>query len=289
MKSIPEVTIIGVGGLGQSLAKALITAEIPIKSIFNRTAKKTESLAIDLGISIYGSFPQNTDELGDVIFITVTDQAIKDISGRIGRLSDDFSGRIVVHCSGNESADLFNGLKDKGANIASFHPLQTFTDQSSPEAFKDIFFSLQGDKSAFLTLKEIARQLGAQTIEVTAEQKSYLHAAAVMASNYLNILLDAAVDTASVSGLSREKAKQALFPLIKTSLKNIKSQSFKEALTGPIKRGDITTVEQHLKLLQEHPDLLNLYKILGTRTVKLVQKSQNIDDENAQTIRNLLE
>lgn len=285
----PEVTIIGVGGLGKSLARALLEANIPVKSLFNRTVDKAQNLAADLNISIAGSFPEKIGHLGNLIFITVADDALKEVSERLGSITDDFSGRTVVHCSGNESAELLDDLKSKGAATASFHPLQTFTDQSNPATFEDIFFSLQGDESAFSDLKQIAQKLGAQTLEVNAEQKSHLHAAAVLASNYLNTLLNASVETASLSGLPSNKVKQALLPLVKTTLQNIEHQSFKKALSGPIKRGDVATVEKHLKLLQDQPDLLNLYRELGYKTIKLAQRSQSIDDVTAQKMLNLLE
>ena len=285
----PEITIIGVGGLGNSLARALSAAEIPIKSIFNRTADKAQNLADELDISISGSFPSDDYELGNLIFITVSDSAINNIAQRLAVILEDFNNKIFVHCSGNESASLLKGLESKGGIIACFHPLQTFNKQSSASDFEDIYFSLQGDTSAFPQLKEIAQKLGADTLEVTEDQKSHLHAAAVMASNYLNTLLDAAVETASVSGLAPEEAKKALMPLVKTTLQNIEVQSFEEALSGPIKRGDIPTVKHHLDLLKSQPELLTLYRILGLRTVKIARKNQRIDQDTAKKMLNILE
>ncbi len=285
----PEITIIGVGGLGNSLVRALSAAEIPIKSIFNRTADKAQNLADELDISISGSFPSDDYELGNLIFITVSDSAINNIAQRLAVILEDFNNKIFVHCSGNESASLLKGLKSKGGSIACLHPLQTFTKQSSASDFEDIYFSLQGDTSAFPQLKEIAQKLGADTLEVTEDQKSHLHAAAVMASNYLNTLLDAAVETAAVSDLAPEEAKKALMPLVKTTLQNIEVQSFEEALSGPIKRGDIPTVKHHLDLLKSQPELLTLYRILGLRTVKIARKNQRIDQDTARKLLNILE
>lgn len=284
----PEITIIGVGGLGHSLAKAFLAASIPIKSIFNRTQEKAKNLALDLKVDTWGSLPSSDSELGDLIFITVSDSAIAKVARQLADVSEDLTHKTIVHCSGNESATILQPLKEKGGYIASFHPLQTFTMHSKPLDYQDIYFSLQGDKNAFPQLNEIARKLDAHTLEVTEEQKSHLHAAAVIASNYLNTLLDTAVDTATASGLSQEKAKEALFPLVKTSLKNIESQSFEKALTGPIKRGDLETVKDHLHLLNDEPELLAIYKTLGQRTVTLARKSQNISSNTAKKLNHLL-
>lgn len=284
----PEITIIGVGGLGSSLARAFSAAGIPVKSLYNRTADKARKLAIDLNINISGSFPSDDRELGDLIFITVADGAIQGVANRLADATDDLSTKTIAHCSGNESAILLADLKSKGAGIASFHPLQTFTGKSEPSDFEDIYFSLQGDTSVFPQLKQLAKKIGANTLEVTENQKSHLHAAAVLASNYLNTLLDAAVATASAGDLAPEKAKKALMPLVKTTLQNIENKSFEKALSGPIKRGDIETVGHHLDLLKDQPELLSLYRILGQRTVELARKSQQIDLDTAQKMVKIL-
>ncbi|PAU95518.1 hypothetical protein CK503_00185 [Aliifodinibius salipaludis] len=284
----PDITIIGVGRLGNSLAKALSAAGIPIKSLYNRTANKAQKLAADLNINVSGSFPSDDHELGDLIFITVADGAIEGVAHRLADITEDFSAKTIVHCSGNESAIILADLKSKGGSIASFHPLQTFTGYSEPSDFEEIYFSLQGNKSAFPQLKEVAKRLGAETLEVTEDQKSHLHVAAVLASNYLNTLLDAAVETASASGLAPKKAKKALMPLVKTTLQNIEDQSFEDALSGPIKRGDLQTVEHHLDLLKDKPELLALYQILGQRTVELAKKSQQIDHDTARKMIKML-
>ncbi|MEL7834714.1 Rossmann-like and DUF2520 domain-containing protein [Fodinibius sp. Rm-B-1B1-1] len=285
---MPEITLIGTGGLGQTLVRALSEVNIPIKSIFNRTVDKARDIAVEYGILTHGKQPDNIGQLGNLIFITVTDRAIEEVAQQLSRLSGDFNDYTIVHCSGNESAELLHPLRVKGASVASFHPLQTFTEQSDAKAFQDIYFSLQGDKTVFPLLENIAQKLGAQTLEVTADQKSNLHAAAVMASNYLNTLLEAAIDTASLSGLSPERAKEALLPLVATTLRNIGEQSFENALTGPIKRGDIETVKRHIELLRGQPELMTIYQTLGKRTVALAKRSQKIDSPTAQTLLEVL-
>src|SRR5699024_1014118 len=115
------------------------------------------------------------------------------------QLSDDFSHSCFVHCSGNESANILEPLQKKGAYIASMHPLQTFNQDSGAEAFSDIYFSLQGDSELLSTLRKVAEKLGANTIKINSRQKAHLHAAAVMASNYLMTLIDDSVQITSMA------------------------------------------------------------------------------------------
>ncbi len=131
--------------------------------------------------------------------------------------------------------------------------------------------------------------MGAQTFPISPEQKSHLHAAAVVACNYLITLLDASTRIGQVSGLDPEQIKRALYPLITTTLQNFKGGSFSDSLTGPIKRGDYQTVKKHLDLLKDYPDLLHLYKELGIQTLNLAQSSGHLTGTDTQKLRTILE
>lgn len=286
--NFPETSIIGTGGLGTVLTQTLLAKKIPVKSVFNRTPKKAEELADTNEIEIWGSFPSALDDLGKLVFITVSDDEIEKVARRLSQLSDNIEERIFIHCSGNGGADLLQSLKSKGSSVASFHPLQTFTSRAKPEDFKGIYFSIQGDREVFPLLQELAQQLGAEAFEVTKEQKSHLHAAAVMASNYLTALLDASVEIGTASGLSDEKVKKALLPLIRTTLRNTEHHSLSEALTGPIKRGDIITIKKHLSLLEEQSELRDLYCLLGLQAVRLAELSGHLDGTVIEKMCNIL-
>ncbi|HHM24219.1 MAG TPA: DUF2520 domain-containing protein, partial [Bacteroidetes bacterium] len=62
------------------------------------------------------------------------------------------------------------------------------------------------------------------------------------------------------------------------------------ALTGPISRGDVSTIRRHLRLIQaEHPELLTLYLELAKMTVELARKQQGTSLKGLQEIRDLLQ
>lgn len=284
---IPESSIIGLGRLGKALTQALLVEEIPVKSVFNRTENKARQLAEASGVNIWGGFPESSDQLGKVVFITVSDDAIEETARRLSRLNNGSANRMYVHCSGNESADLLQPLKAVGATVASFHPLQTFTTHATPDDFNGIYFTMQGNPEAFPLLENMADHIGAETFEVTKEQKSHLHTAAVMGANYLTTILNRAVDIGTLSGLADDKVRMALLPLIRNSLKNSEDYSFSEALTGPIKRGDIVTIKKHISLLEDQPELQNLYCMLGLHTVRLVEESGDLEATVVEKMRTI--
>lgn len=287
--SLPNISIIGAGALGSILTRALMSQDVTLKSVFNRTESKAKDLADELAVSSFGTFPGSISELGALTFLTVPDSAIKGVAQRLSKLKGDLENFTFVHCSGNESAEVLQPLKLQGATIASFHPLQTFTAHSRTSDFKGIYFSLQGDVEAFPRLRLVAKKLGAQILEVTKDQKSHLHAAAVLASNYLTTLLDTSVKVAARGGLSDEKVKNALLPLVETTLQNASQQSFIDALSGPIKRGDIRTVEKHLELLDGSPELKQVYCVLGLRTVELAEASGSLEGTVAEKMRKIVQ
>lgn len=284
---IPESSIIGLGSLGKALTQTLLKKKIPVKSVFNRTENEASKLAAASDIEIWGNFPESLDQLGKLVFITVSDDAIEEIARRLSQLSNSHASRIFVHCSGNESADLLQPLKAAGATVASFHPLQTFTRHAQPDDFNGIYFTMQGDPEAYPLLEDMSQRLGAETIKVTKEQKSHLHTAAVMGSNYLITLLTKAVDIGALSGLPDDKVRKALLPLIRTTLTNAEEYSFIDALSGPINRGDIVTIKKHLSLLENQPELRNLYCMLGLQTVRLVDSSGHLEATAVEKMRTI--
>ena len=286
--SLPTITIIGTGGLGTALARALSEFGIPIKSVFNRSGQIAEDLAGELSIPVFGSFPTDSEKLGKLVFITVSDRAIQEIAQRLAELDRDFSDRIFVHCSGNETDALLEPLKNKNAAVASFHPLQTFSSGASPDDFQDIYFSVQGDEEAYELLEDVAGKLGAHTIQISAGQKSRLHAAAVFASNYLATLLETATEIAASDELTREEAGKMLLPLIKTTLHNAETDSFGDALTGPIKRGDLQTVQKHLELLKGNRNFLDMYCSLGRQALRIAERNGSIEETTAEKMRTIL-
>jgi len=271
----PDISIIGTGALGTALARALIENGYVLKSLYNRTDSKAGKLGAQLHAGRTGAFPSSPDELGDLVFLTVTDDAIGDVARTLGETGQDFTGTTAVHCSGNLTSEILEPLREKGASVAAFHPIQTFAGASGPDVFEGIHISIEGDEEAAGLLREVAERLGAECLPIAKEAKPYLHAGAVMASNYLVTLLEAAVKIAEMGGVEPISAQRALMPLVRTALENASSSDLSDALSGPVARGDIRTVKMHLELLEQNPRLLALYKQHGLRAVGLARKKES--------------
>jgi predicted short-subunit dehydrogenase-like oxidoreductase (DUF2520 family) len=272
-----SISIIGTGSLGSALAHTFYETGWAVKSLFNRSAAPLKKIAEETSAEITGTFPGGKYELGRLIFLTVPDQAINEIAEQLATLDDDYSGYIVVHCSGTKTADSLNPMQEKGAQTASFHPLQTFISTSGPSDFGGITIDIEGHPKTVGILECVAEELGAYPMAITQEAKPYLHAAGVMASNYVAALLESAVQIAEMGGLDKEETQKALKPLMQKSMMNIvENENLSDALSGPIARGDVATVTGHLKILEQDSQLSILYKKLGVVLVHLLKESGDI-------------
>ena len=74
-------------------------------------------------------------------------------------------------------------------------------------------------------------------------------------------------------------AIKALYPLIENNLRNVKERGAVNSLTGPIERGDLSTVINHLNVLREEDK--ELYRLLSKNILKIAKvKNLNRDYKN---------
>lgn len=246
------ISIIGPGRVGKALQKVLSKLEYSVVSVMGREDEITE--------------------LGDIVFITTPDAEIETVAGTISKSGLDVTGKLILHCSGTVDLSPFKDFETKGAMIGCFHPLQAITEQTND--FEGITFDVMGNAGVIDQLKHLATEMGARVMEVSAHQKEMLHVAAVVASNFQVTLAHMASKIAGSSGLNHTEVQQALVPLMKSVIGNLSKLPPNEALTGPIARGDVSTIEKHLELLKDQPGLLDLYSRLGSKTVDMLGEEQ---------------
>lgn len=269
----PEVTIVGPGAVGGALVKALVNTGIPVRSIVTRSPQRQ---------SIFPAIPkQLASELkrettGNLFFLAVPDDQIAPLAKRLaGQYPALFRGRSVVHCSGFLNSDELKPLEKVGATTASFHPIQTFTKGASATRLAGITISLEGDPVLVSRLEGLVQRLGSTPLPLDQEQKSVIHVSAVFLSNYLvalgglaNRLIGEAIPNAP-DGILR--------PLLLQTASNLASHAPEEILTGPVSRGDVNTIDSHLKLLSEKTNEKRLYCILGLEAVRLAERRGELD------------
>ena len=280
-----RISIIGLGRVGRALLNVFVKKGYKVVSVYNRSEIDPDFVKKNPDTIFTKGIPKDTEELGDFIFLTVSDDAIESLANTLAESLDDLKGKSVIHCSGTYSSEILSSLSRIGATIASFHPMKAITPTTN--SFEGVWFDMEGDEEVTVELDRIASELSANTFLVEPKAKPLLHASAVVASNYLVVLAELVSKISSLGDVPGETALKAITPLMENTLQNVKELGVTEALTGPIARGDLKTVKQHIESLKDAPELLSLYKTLGIEAVKIAIRKSG-DSESLDEIRKLL-
>jgi predicted short-subunit dehydrogenase-like oxidoreductase (DUF2520 family) len=283
------VAIIGAGRLGTSLAAALAGKGCQVKAVSD-----CDAAAAREGLRIIGqgrAFTDNTlaAAAAEVVFLCLSDDVLAGEVKKLSRSGIDWKGKFVFHTSGLHSSGVLGPLKKLGALAASLHPIQAFAGKKTPAShFEGIFWGVEGNLQAVSLGREIAANLGGRILRIRAGQKPLYHAACVMASNFLVMLLDQAAALLEEAGVSRQKAARALFPLVEGTLRNVKGLDVSRALTGPLVRGDLRSVKAHLDALRRRPETRQAYQALGKTALGAAAK-QGLSPQRLTALKRLLE
>jgi predicted short-subunit dehydrogenase-like oxidoreductase (DUF2520 family) len=277
-KQKPEVSIIGSGRLGTVLAVALAGRGYSIRSLVARRAHKARQAAtlLDAEVQVLAAKQLHLLLSADVFLITVPDDQIAAVADELSGLS--FTA-TALHTSGALSAEVLAPLREKGWRIGSVHPLMSVSGaREGDTALRGGYWSVEGDKSVLSLAKTIVGDLGGKSFSVRSEDKPLYHAAAVMAAGNVVALFDVALEMLVQCGLTRKTARSVLLPLIASTVHNLETRDPAEALTGTFARGDLETVKRHLAALKKNDlvDALELYRLLGQRSLKLIKKHSQI-------------
>ncbi|MEX2403648.1 MAG: Rossmann-like and DUF2520 domain-containing protein [Balneolales bacterium] len=282
-----QISVIGTGAVGSALARSLHEKGIFISGLYNRTKSVADQLAGDVDAETTGAFPGSLEFLGTICFICVPDDGLPEIVERLSALEGVFSKVSFVHTSGAKPASLLMPLQKRGSETASLHPLQTFDGTSNTNIFKSTYISLQGDHNLVHELQHLVDILGARYLVVDEQQKAGLHLSAVFACNYLAALMEAAQKSLNLNEPGIDVIK-VMGPLISKTWENITRNGVDHSLTGPISRGDAGTIQKHLTLLEESPQLSNLYRQLGSLALEIAER-KGLDQDKIKRIQHILD
>lgn len=269
-----KIGFIGAGKVGISFGRYLVDNHIPVIGYVSRSHEAAKKAAVITGGQCFDSIEKLVAK-ADIIFVTTPDAVISSVAQELINYKLR-RGQIFLHMSGGLGSSELKAVKDKGCFIASLHPLQAFADIN--KAVIDLgstFFSLEGDIEAIYIIEGILKQCGNPHVIIQAEKKSLYHSAACVASNYLVAVMYFAEKLLKAAGINEEVGIEALIPLINSSIENVKALGTADAITGPISRGDVNTINLHMEAIKKHcPELLKLYSCLGRETLELASKKK---------------
>ena len=265
-----KIGFIGPGKVGVSLGR-YFTHKGLILSGFYGTNTETTTDAAEITKSKFYDNIQDIIKDSDILFITTPDDIISIIDKELSKF--DLKNKSICHASGSLKSNVLCNAKQSGALVYSIHPIYAFSNKNTNlHDMETIYFSIEGDyfDEENSLLGKVIKTLGNKYFVRDEESSSMYHLANVFVSNLTLSLLDIGTSYLKKLGLNENEALQAVKPLINGNIESIVKKGFVNSLTGPVLRGDISTIEKHLSVLEKKDE--DLYKSLSLNLLSLVAK-----------------
>src|SRR5579864_2620782 len=244
----PRIAIVGPGNLGTALGLALRRAAYVVDSVLTRPGAKSRAKAKQLARKLQARTLTDVAQVdADLFWLCVPDSQIGATARHLAP-QRGWKGIVVLHSSGALASDELQALRAKGAAVASVHPMMTFVAGSQP-AFAGVPFAVEGDAVAIRPARRIVLSLGAQAYPIRKRDKPAYHAWGTFASPLFTALLATTEQAARLAGVPAKDARKRMIPILLQTLANYAAFGAPNAFSGPIIRGDVQTVQRHLRAL----------------------------------------
>lgn len=251
--------IVGTGNTAWFLATKLYAAGHLCKGIYGRDIAKATELANTINTNAYELTIGIPDD-ADACILAVSDNAIEEISGKLG-----FSKTLLLHTAGAVSSSV---LKAAAKNYGVIWPIYSITKHQIPET-RNIPSAIEVNNIDSSTLiHTIAASFTDSVYEADSDKRKRMHLAAVFSNNFSNHLFAVAEKLCEEYGIPFN----TMIPIIAQTAERINTQSPLALQTGPAKRNDTATIEDHLQLLQQHPEWEEMYKSISASILKMYNK-----------------
>jgi predicted short-subunit dehydrogenase-like oxidoreductase (DUF2520 family) len=147
------------------------------------------------------------------------------------------------------------------------------------EATFEVPFALEGDAKALRVAKSIVRDLGGASLRISAANKPLYHAFGAFLSPLIVANLALAERIGVKAGVPKDFVRQAIAPILATTVFNYITLGAAEAFSGPLVRGDVETIRKNLAALKKVPDAEAVYRVLARSALRTlpVGKKKELD------------
>jgi predicted short-subunit dehydrogenase-like oxidoreductase (DUF2520 family) len=242
--------LIGTGNMAWLIASRMLGAGHTCVGAWGRNSIALAELCDEFYLPRLTSLSQQNDG-PDAVIVAVSDSSIAEV---VKPLSLRHS--TLIHTSGALSIDV---LGTRAAHTGVVWPVYSIRKASLP-AHKGFPALIEGTtKTALETVRAVAKAICDTSYEASSDQRAWLHLAAVMGNNFVNHLLGIVSDISAAQGAPITLMQ----PLIEQTVANLRTIHPSLTQTGPAKRGDNSTMQQHLEMLAGNPQWQALYEAIS--------------------------
>lgn len=269
MSALERVVIVGPGRAGMALGYALLQAEaVDALTVCGRRPEPPSHPLFTQDLAAYVFGLRRPAPGTAAVLLAVPDAVVPDMAHALAGLGPAPEGCAAFHLSGALSTEVLAPLHARGYAVGSFHPLQAIAHPvTGAQRLPGSWIAVTGAPVAVAVARRLAASLGCPVLSVPEARRPLYHAAAVLVSNSLPPLLGAACRLLEQAGVGREDALAALLPLVRGTVENVAENGVEGAVTGPISRGDLETVDLHLRALDAEDR--RLYAVLALELLRL--------------------
>lgn len=244
-----NIVIIGSGNVAAVLGRKFVAAGHHILQVLSRNARDASELAYEWDTES-ANYVSLINKEADVYIIAVADDAIPLVAADL-----DLKGRVVAHTAASVKMEV---LKDVTDDYGVFYPLQSLRKEQGKIPEIPVYIEAATEK-AKKTLDRLARSVYKETgFAADFDKRTRLHVTAVLVNNFSNHIFSLAEAYCKKEGIDFEE----LLPLIDNTFYRLREAPPSALQTGPAARRDMDTINKHLSMLENHPQLLKLYRFL---------------------------
>lgn len=271
-----SLAVVGCGRVGTALAVGLHRAGTRITTVLDADEASARRCA-DLcgGVAVLVG-PDEVLLEASVILLALPDPALEDVARRLASWGGTrWKGKTVLETSGRLTSSALAHLAVRGAETASFHPVQSFpTWEQGLANLPGSYFACEGGGAALKVCVQLASFLSCSVVVIPAAAKPLHHAACCLSSSSIAIVIGEAARLMGQAGAEPGKALKVLLPLAKGTLQSLSALGLPQGLTGPLPRLDADAIREHLEGIQAlDPNLADLYRKLNLCGAEMLGKT----------------
>ena len=163
-----QIGFIGAGKVGVSLGKYFKEKGRNVGGYYSLTRASAAWAAEFTQTTCYKSLEEIISSCGMILF-TVPDSAIAEVWQQA---KPYVSGKVIGHCSGLYSSDIFSDWDSMNCHACSVHPLAAISSKENAwRELSGIMFTLEGDSSYVKNLETFFHSMGNRTRIISKEDK----------------------------------------------------------------------------------------------------------------------
>jgi predicted short-subunit dehydrogenase-like oxidoreductase (DUF2520 family) len=196
---------------------------------------------------------------------------------------------VCVHVAGALDAEPLAPLRAVCAGVAQMHPMISFASPRSLPSLARGQVHVQGDRVAVARATKLARLLGMTPRTIARLDTVGYHAAAGLVANGAAALGALGAELLVKSGVAHDVAPKMLGPLLRSVADNVESLGFPDALTGPVRRGELAGLRRHIETLRAKlPEAVPLYVASAAAQLPLARALGDAPKESFDEIERFL-